>query len=65
MEERYKMRAVSEDLEVTFDHIGNLRRAYSNGTEIDYDKVAELIVRDIRNLRLGRLTFDFVSDITE
>ena len=28
-------------------------------------KVAELIVRDVRNLTLGRLTFDFVSDITE
>ena len=27
MEEHYKMSAVSEDLEVTFDHIGNLRRA--------------------------------------
>ncbi|PZX07955.1 ribosome biogenesis GTPase A [Psychrobacillus insolitus] len=65
LEEHYKMSAVSDDLEVTFDHIGNLRRAYSNGTEIDYDKVAELIVRDVRNLRLGRLTFDFVSDITE
>lgn len=65
LEEHYKMSVVSDDLEVTFDHIGNLRRAYSNGTEIDYDKVAELIVRDVRNLRLGRLTFDFVSDITE
>lgn len=65
LEEHYKMSAVSDDLEVTFDHIGNLRRAYSNGTEIDYDKVAELIVRDVRNLRLGRLTFDFVSDVTE
>lgn len=63
LEERYKMTTVGDDLVVTFDHIGKLRRTYTNG-EIDYDQVAELIVRDIRNENLGRLTFDFVTDIT-
>ncbi|MFJ7824973.1 ribosome biogenesis GTPase YlqF [Psychrobacillus sp. NPDC096623] len=62
MEERYQLKEVSEDLVVTFDHIGKLRRCYTNGTEIDYDQVSELIVRDVRNLNLGRLTFDFVEE---
>lgn len=62
MEERYQITEVSEDLVETFDHIGKLRRCYRNGTEIDYDQVSELVVRDVRNLNLGRLTFDFVEE---
>ncbi|SFQ18525.1 ribosome biogenesis GTPase A [Psychrobacillus psychrotolerans] len=62
MEERYQITQVSKDLVETFDHIGKLRRCYRNGTEIDYDQVSELVVRDVRNLNLGRLTFDFVEE---
>ncbi|WP_419961612.1 ribosome biogenesis GTPase YlqF [Psychrobacillus sp. BM2] len=62
MEERYQVKEVSEDLVETFDQIGKLRRCFINGTEIDYDQVSELIVRDVRNLHLGRLTFDFVEE---
>ena len=62
MEERYQLTEVSEDLVETFDHIGKLRRCYAGGGEIDYDQVAELIVRDVRSLHLGRLTFDFVDE---
>ncbi|MCZ8539516.1 MULTISPECIES: ribosome biogenesis GTPase YlqF [Psychrobacillus] len=62
MEERYQIKEMSEDLVETFDKIGKLRRCYTNGTEIDYDQVSELIVRDVRNLHLGRLTFDFVEE---
>ncbi|MGE7621852.1 ribosome biogenesis GTPase YlqF [Viridibacillus sp. NPDC096237] len=65
MEERYKFSEVSEDLVETYNHIGQLRRVYTTGGEIDYDQVAELIVRDIRNQQLGKLTFDFVEDIIE
>ena len=42
-----------------FNHIGALRNVYTTGGEVDYDKVAELIVRDIRSEHLGKLTFDF------
>ncbi|KOO49304.1 ribosome biogenesis GTPase YlqF [Viridibacillus arvi] len=65
MEERYKLTEVSENLEETYNHIGQLRRVFATGGEIDYDQVAELIVRDIRNQQLGKLTFDFVEDIIE
>lgn len=63
MEERYKLTEVSEDLVETFDHIGKLRRTFAGGGEIDYDQVAQLVVRDIRNLHLGKLTFDFVDEV--
>lgn len=62
MEERYQLTEVDEDLVKTFDHIGKLRRTFSNGGEIDYDQVAELVVRDIRGEHLGKLTFDIVED---
>ncbi|MGE7931678.1 ribosome biogenesis GTPase YlqF [Viridibacillus arvi] len=65
MEERYKLTEVSENLEETYNHIGQLRRVFATGGEIDYDQVAELIVRDIRNQQLGKLTFDFAEDIIE
>ncbi|MGE7089913.1 ribosome biogenesis GTPase YlqF [Lysinibacillus sp. NPDC048646] len=65
MEERYGIRFIHEDLVETFDHIGKLRRVFSTGGEIDYDQVAQLIVRDIRGLQLGKLTFDFVAEQLE
>ncbi len=61
LEERYGMSTVGEDIRVVFDQIGALRKVYASGGEVDYDKVAELIVRDIRNEYLGRLTFDFTA----
>ncbi|MGA3600915.1 ribosome biogenesis GTPase YlqF [Lysinibacillus agricola] len=65
MEERYGFQFVHEDLVETFDHIGKLRRVFGPGGEIDYDQVAQLIVRDIRGLQLGKLTFDFVAEQLE
>jgi len=65
MEERYGFQFIHEDLVETFDHIGKLRRVFGPGGEIDYDQVAQLIVRDIRGLQLGKLTFDFVSEQLE
>ncbi|MFX3674125.1 MAG: ribosome biogenesis GTPase YlqF [Paenisporosarcina sp.] len=62
MEERYQLTEVDEDLVQTFDHIGKLRRTFASGGEIDYDQVAELVVRDIRGEYLGKLTFDFVEE---
>lgn len=65
MEERYQMTAISEELVETFDHIGKLRRVFAQGGEIDYDQVALLIVRDLRDQNLGKLTFDFVDEQIE
>lgn len=65
MKERYGIDFVAEDLVETFDQIGKLRRVYAQGGEIDYDQVALLIVRDIRDLNLGKLTFDFVDEQIE
>lgn len=62
MKERYQISHLSEEIIETFDHIGKIRHVHISGGEIDYDQVAEIIVRDIRNQQLGKLTFDFVED---
>lgn len=65
LEERYGISFVHEDLVVTFDHIGKLRKVFGPGGEIDYDQVALIIVRDIRNQHFGHLTFDSVEEELE
>lgn len=65
MGERYGIGFISEDLVETFDAIGKRRRVFAQGGEIDYDQVSQLIVRDIRDMHLGRLTFDFVDEQLE
>jgi ribosome biogenesis GTPase A len=63
LEERYGLTTIGEDILFVFNHIGKLRNVYAEGNEIDYDKVAHLIVRDIRTELLGKLTFDFTSQL--
>jgi len=65
MEERYGLTAIHEQLVDTFDHIGKRRNVFGQGGEIDYDQVAEIIVRDIRNQHFGKITFDIVDEQLE
>ncbi|MEE1132449.1 MAG: ribosome biogenesis GTPase YlqF [Caryophanon sp.] len=62
LQERYGVEKVDEDLVVTFNAIGQKRRVFGQGGEIDYDQVSLLIIRDLRGEHLGRLTFDRVED---
>ncbi len=62
LSERYGLTTVGDDILQVFNQIGSLRKVYTTGGEVEYDKVAELIVRDIRNEYLGNLTFDFTAD---
>ncbi|WP_210469422.1 ribosome biogenesis GTPase YlqF [Sporosarcina sp. 6E9] len=63
--ERYGISTVGteqDEIIKLFDHIGARRNVYTTGGEVDYDKVSEFIVQDIRNELLGKLTFDSVED---
>lgn len=57
LNERY---GLSDDLTCVemLDHIGTLRGALQKGAEIDYDRVFQIVLTDIRNGQLGGLTFD-------
>jgi ribosome biogenesis GTPase A len=58
LKERYSLVEIPEDIVALFDEIGKKRGCLAAGGLIDYDKVAELVLRDIRTEKLGRLSFE-------
>jgi ribosome biogenesis GTPase A len=64
LKERYQLEKVPDDLVELFDHIGKHRGCIMSGGLIDYDKTAELIVREIRSEKFGRVTFDIPEQIS-
>ncbi|KKB39322.1 ribosome biogenesis GTPase YlqF [Bacillus thermotolerans] len=62
LKERYQFEEIPEDLLELFNHIGRLRGCQAGRGEVDYDKTAEVIIRDIRGEKLGRLTLDFPEE---
>ncbi|MED1202093.1 ribosome biogenesis GTPase YlqF [Heyndrickxia acidicola] len=60
--ERYNVGEIPEDIVEIFDIIGELRGSLRAKGEVNYDKVAELVVRDIRSLKLGPLSFDIPGE---
>ena len=65
LKERYKLDSVPENVVEMFDQIGELRGALGGGGVVDYDKVSELVIRDIRTEKFGPLTFERPSDIID
>lgn len=58
LKERYSLDAIPDDIVELFDAIGKRRGCLAGGGTVDYDKVAELVLRDIRTEKLGRLSFE-------
>ncbi|WP_027963170.1 ribosome biogenesis GTPase YlqF [Halalkalibacillus halophilus] len=56
--DRYDLKMEEEDVVRWFDHIGKKRGCLIAGGEVDYEKVADLIIQDLRNGYLGKVTFD-------
>ncbi len=46
------------DVIPTYELIGKKRGCLVSGGEVDYDKVSNLIIRDLREGKLGKVTFD-------
>ncbi|RAK23351.1 ribosome biogenesis GTPase A [Anoxybacillus vitaminiphilus] len=58
LKERYSLTEIPEDIAALFDEIGRRRGCLMSGGLVDYDKVAELVLREIRTEKLGRLSFE-------
>ncbi|MBS4217769.1 ribosome biogenesis GTPase YlqF [Bacillus sp. FJAT-49711] len=56
--ERYQLNEIPEEISVLFDKIGQLRGCLASGGEVDYDKTAEIVIRDLRMQKFGNLTLD-------
>ncbi|MFC4617325.1 ribosome biogenesis GTPase YlqF [Camelliibacillus cellulosilyticus] len=61
--ERYQLaEPLERDTILLFDEIGKKRGCLMAGARIDYDKTAEIIVRDFRSQKLGRVTLEAPAD---
>ena len=58
LEDRYGITELDEDFIETFDVIGKNRGALTKGGVADYEKVATIIVNDLKNGYLGNVTLD-------
>ena len=59
--ERYDIKELDDDLIEAYDIIGKKRGALSKGGITDYEKVSNIIVRDLKNGYFGKITFDRIK----
>ena len=58
LKERYRIESLTDTLEEEFEVIGRLRGALQRGGVADYLKVATIIIKDLQEGRIGKVTFD-------
>lgn len=62
LKKRYKLEQTEQDGVALMEEIGKKRGCLLRGGEIDYEKVAELLLHELRAGRLGRISFEFPED---
>lgn len=58
LEERYGITELDDDLVEAYDVIAKKRGAFGRGGIADYEKVSNIIVKDLKNGYFGNITFD-------
>ena len=58
LKERYGIESLTDTLEEEFEVIGRLRGALQRGGVADYLKVATIVIKDLQEGRIGKVTFD-------
>lgn len=58
LKERYKIDSINEDIVETIEEIGRKRGCLVHGGEIDYDKVYNIVLNDIKAGLIKNITFD-------
>ena len=62
--DRYGVNEINEDIVLTYEEIGKRRGCLVKGGEIDYDKVVNVIMNDIKNGNIKNITFDRYEEMT-
>ena len=62
LENRYGLDIELEDMWDIFETIGRKRGALESGGHVNFDKVAEIVLGDLRSGRLGQITLESVND---
>lgn len=55
--DRYKVEDVT-DMWETFERIGKTRGALESGGQVNFDKVADIVLQDFRSAKLGKITLE-------
>lgn len=58
---RYKLENVDIDQTTLFNQIGQLRGCLASGGSIDVEKTADLIIRELRSGKIGRVSFEIAN----
>lgn len=58
LEERYKVNRDMDDMWEIFVSIGKQRGALVSGGDVNFDKVSDIVLRDLRTGRLGKITLE-------
>ncbi|MDL4840044.1 ribosome biogenesis GTPase YlqF [Aquibacillus rhizosphaerae] len=58
LESRFKITKNQDDMAEIFEEIGVLRGCLESGGKVNYEKTADVIIRDLRSGRLGQLTLE-------
>lgn len=61
--ERYKLKDLPEEPLALFDAIGRKRGCLVAGGEVEINRAAEILLRDLRSGKLGRLTYERPGDV--
>lgn len=62
LENRYSIDRHMNDMWEIFDSIGRKRGALVSGGQVEFDKVAHIVLRDLRTGRLGQITLETVPN---
>ncbi|WCK53000.1 ribosome biogenesis GTPase YlqF [Aneurinibacillus sp. Ricciae_BoGa-3] len=62
LKERYQLDELPDNKIEILDAIGRRRGSIISGGDIDYDKVAELLIREVRGGKLGRISLERPND---
>ena len=62
LKERYGIDSIDEDYVEAYEIIGKKRGALAKGGVVDYDKVSNIIMKDLKNGYFGNVTFDRKSN---
>jgi ribosome biogenesis GTPase A len=62
--ERYRLSELPEEAMDLFEEIGKKRGCIVTGGDVDLEKTAEIVLRDLRSEKLGRLSFELPDPST-
>ncbi|WP_010093453.1 ribosome biogenesis GTPase YlqF [Ornithinibacillus scapharcae] len=58
LEDRYQIDQNEEEMLIIFEQIGKFRGALESGGNVNFDKVSDIVLRDLRTGRLGKITLE-------